>query len=80
MVFRKGNVLPINLAFYYNGQQLEIVNKLRYLGVVFIAGGSISECQNTLAGQAQEAIFSLIDNCINLLFFHQDISLSYLIN
>ena len=27
MVFRKGGVLPRNLKFYYNGQQLEIVNK-----------------------------------------------------
>ena len=59
MVFRKGGVLPRNLKFYYNGQQLEIVNKFRYLGVVFTAGGSFSECQNTLAGQAQKAIFQL---------------------
>ena len=57
MVFRKGGVLPRNLTFYYNGQQLEIINKFRYLGVVFTAGGSFSECQNTLAGQAQKAIF-----------------------
>ena len=80
MVFRKGGVLPRNLTFYYNGQQLEIVNKFRYLSVIFTAGGSFSECQNTLAGQAQEAIFSLINTCINLLFSHQDTSLSYLIN
>ena len=59
MVFRKGGVLPRNLKFYYNDQQLEIVNKFRYLGVVFTAGGSFSECQNTLAGQAQKAIFQL---------------------
>ena len=59
MVFRKGGILPRNLAFYYNGQQLEIENKFRYLGVVFTVGGSFSECQNTLAGQAQKAIFQL---------------------
>ena len=28
IVFRKGGILPRNLAFYYNGQQLEIVKKL----------------------------------------------------
>ena len=28
MIFRKGGILPRNLAFYYNGQQLEIVKKL----------------------------------------------------
>ena len=59
MVLRKGGILPRNLTFYYNGQQLEIANKFRYLGVVFTAGGSFSECQNTLAGQAQKAIFQL---------------------
>ena len=59
MVFRNGGVLPRKLMFYYNGQQLEIVNKFRYLGVVFTPGGSFSECQNTLAGQGQNAIFQL---------------------
>ena len=57
MVFRKGGMHPRNLTFYYNGQQLEIAKKNRYIGVVFTAGGSSSECQNTLAGQAQKAIF-----------------------
>ena len=59
MIFRKGGILPRNLTFYYNGQQLEIVNKFRYLGVVFTVGGSFSEAQNTLVGQAQKAIFQL---------------------
>ena len=59
MVFRKGGVLPRNLTFYYNGQQLEIVNKFEYLGVVFTASSSFSECKNTLAGQAQKAFFQL---------------------
>ena len=59
MVFRKGGILPRNLAFFYNEQQLEIVSKFWYLGVVFPAGGSFSEAQNTLAGQAQKAIFQL---------------------
>ena len=68
MVFRKGGVLPRNLKFYYNGQQLEIVNKFRYLGVVFTAGGSFSECQNTLAGQAQKAIFQLNKNLYKFTF------------
>ena len=59
MVFRKGGILPRNLAFFYNEQQLEIVSKFRYLGVFFTAGGSFSETQNTLAGQAQKAIFQI---------------------
>ena len=59
MVFRNGGVLPENLIFYYDNQVLEIVKKFKYLGIVFTAGGSFSECQNTLAGQAQKAIFQL---------------------
>ena len=34
MVFRKGGILPRNLAFFYNELQLEKVSKFRYLGVV----------------------------------------------
>ena len=59
MVFRKGGILPRNLAFFYNEQQVEIVNKFRYLGITFTVGGSFSEAQITLAGQAQKAIFQL---------------------
>ena len=57
MVFRRGGILLINLVFYYDGEPLEIVSKFKYLGVVFTAGGSFSEAQNTLAGQAQKTIF-----------------------
>ena len=59
MVFRKGGILPGNLDFYYDGETLEIVSRFKYLGVVFTTGGSFSDAQNTLAGQAQKAIFTL---------------------
>ena len=59
VVFKKGGILSRNLSFYYNEQQFEIVNKFRYLGLVFTVGGSFSEAQNTLAGHAQKAIFQL---------------------
>lgn len=59
MVFRKGGSLPKNLKFYYKGTEIEIVSKFSYLGVVFTAGGSFSNAQTTLAGQAQKAIFKL---------------------
>ena len=58
MVFRKGGTLPRNLGFYYNGVPLEIVKDFKYLGIVF-TGGSFSEAQSTLAGQAQKAIFKM---------------------
>ena len=59
MVFRKGGMLPRNMAFFYNGERLEIVKEFKCLGMVFTTGGSFSEAQNTLVGQAQKAIFKL---------------------
>ena len=59
MVFRKGGILQRNLKFYYNGDTLDIVNKFTYLGIVFTTGGSFSDAQFTLSGQAQKAIYKL---------------------
>ena len=59
IVFRKGGILPRNLSFHFGDSTISIVNKFSYLGVVFSSGGSFSECQSTLAGQAQKAIFKL---------------------
>ena len=59
MVFRKGGILPRDLKFYYNGKVLNIINTFSYLGVVFSTSGSFSDCQKTLSGQAQKAIFKL---------------------
>ena len=59
IVFGKGGILPRQLKFYYGTMQLQIVSSFSYLGVVFTAGGSFSNAQNTLSGQAQKAIFKL---------------------
>ena len=59
LVFRKGGILPRNIAFTYYGVPLEIVKSFKYLGIVFTVCGSFSEAHNTLAGQAQKAIFKL---------------------
>ena len=59
MVFRKADILPRDLKFYYNGKELNIVNTFSYLGVVFSTSGSFSDCQKTLSGQAHMAIFKL---------------------
>ena len=48
-----------NLEFILNGSALEVVNKFSYLGIVFTTGGSFSEAQSTLSGQAQKSIFKL---------------------
>ena len=59
MVFRNGGILPRDLAFYYNGEILEIVKEFKYLGLVFTTGGSFAAAQSALSGQAQKAIFKL---------------------
>ena len=61
MIFRKGGgcTLRRNLNFEYNGENIEIVKKFTYLGVVFTTGGSFSETHEALSGQALKAIFKL---------------------
>ena len=59
MVFRNGGILPRDLAFYYNGEPLEIVTEFKYLGLVFTTGGSFAAAQSALSGKAQKAIFKL---------------------
>ena len=59
MIFRKGGRLPENISVKYGDQELEIVNRFVYLGIVFTAGGSFSDTQSTLPCQALKAIFKL---------------------
>ena len=70
LIFRVGGLLPRNLSFSYEGGVLEMVKcfKYMYLGIVFTAGGSFSEAQNTLVGQAQKAIFKL-NKCLYKFIF-----------
>jgi len=42
MVFRKSGRLTSLTQFYYNNEELEIVEKFSYLGIVFSTGGSFS--------------------------------------
>ena len=59
MVFRKGGRLRDNISFYFDGVELEIVNKFVYLGVTFTTGGSFHETHNCLAGKGLKAIFKM---------------------
>lgn len=59
MIFRKGGIIPNNLAFWYDGARLEIVSQFVYLGLVFTSGRTFSEAQKNLAGQSLKAIFKL---------------------
>ena len=52
LVFRKGGQLPIGLKFTYQGSEIQIVNKLSYLGTVFTTGGSCFETQKNSVGSS----------------------------
>jgi len=52
MVIRKSGRLTALTTFYYNNEELELVRKFTYLGTVFSTGGSFSDSQNALSGQA----------------------------
>jgi len=43
LIFRKGGRLPQNVRFTYKNEDIEIVNKFKYLGVLFSAGSSYVE-------------------------------------
>ena len=59
VIFRKGGQISVNDRWFYNGSQIEATKHFTYLGMVFFSGGSFSENQNKIAGQAQKAIFSV---------------------
>lgn len=59
MVFRKAGNLRQNLRFFYNGTQIEIVKKYKYLGVMFTSGGAFNVHDKMASGQALKAIYKL---------------------
>ena len=59
MSFKKGGRNRNDLNFKYEGFEVEIVNKFTFFGIVFTTGGSFSETQEALAGQALKAIYKL---------------------
>ena len=46
-IFRRGGTLRRNLTFSYDSNDVEIVNKFTYLGVVFTTGGSLYETKTS---------------------------------
>ena len=59
VLFRSGGKHGNRDKCYYNESELEIVTRFTYLGVVFSQNGSISKTQQTLARQAQKAVFGM---------------------
>ena len=56
MIFKKSGRLPNNTVFNLDNVELEIVKNFTYLGIVFSTGGTFSEAQSALSGQALKAI------------------------
>ena len=46
--------------WYYNGVEIEIVNQLNYLGVVFTSGGSFIQATKPLSGKTLMALCALL--------------------
>ena len=59
MIFKKSGRLPDNTVFNFDNVKIEIVKNFTYLGIVFSTGGSFSEAQSALSGQALKAIFQM---------------------
>ena len=59
LVFRARGKLSFNDKWYYNGNELEIVDFFPYLGMVFSYTGSFTQTQLVLAQQGRKAMFSL---------------------
>ena len=51
--------MPNNTVFNFDNVEIEIVINFTYLGIVFSTGGSFSEAQSALSGQALKAIFQM---------------------
>ena len=55
-----------NLIFVLNGQNIEIVSKFKYLGIIFSSNGSFSEHRKYCKTKATNAMYSLLRKCHTL--------------
>ena len=59
MVFSRGK-LPRNLNFSLNGEKLEIVNSLNYLGIELSRTGNFKRAKQSIAGKATVAFYEVL--------------------
>ena len=60
MVFRKGGRLPLDMKFYYNKEDLDLVNRFVYLGLVFTCRGVFTNAQKMLGEQGRKSVFKIM--------------------
>ena len=59
MVFRKGGYLSKHEKWYYDGIEMEVVNKYHYLGFAFTTTLSVKQGTDHLVAKDKKAVFSL---------------------
>jgi hypothetical protein len=67
MVFSRGK-LPRNLNFSLNGEKLEIVNSLNYLGIELSRTGNFKRAKQSIAGKATVAFYEVLKMAENMVF------------
>ena len=59
MVFRKGGYLSKHEKWYYDGIEMEVVNKYHYLGFAFTTTLSVKQGTDHLVAKGKKAVFNL---------------------
>ena len=59
MVFRKGGYLSKHEKWYYDGIEMEVVNKYHYLGFAFTTILSVKQGTDHLVAKGKKAVFNL---------------------
>ena len=67
MIFTKGSI-PQNHSFYYDGKQLEIVKKFKYLGIFLSQSASFMKTKKYVSNRALKAMYAVLKKgrCLNL--------------
>ena len=60
IVFRKGGHLATREKWLYNGENLEVVNQYKYLGVIFSTGLSFSYTLRDMACRAKKGVIGIL--------------------
>lgn len=63
LVFRNGNRSKVNDKWYYNGEELEVVNEFNYLGFLLSFNGKFGNSQKRIAEQGRKAMYALNNIC-----------------
>ena len=75
IVFRNGGNIRNNEKWYYNNENIEIVNEFNYLGLLLNYNGKFFKTQKHISEQGQKALFAILNVC-NSNYFNIETCLS----